>query len=128
ARAGWFAPAPSRWRHHESVCALTPVSAANYFAVSPLSRSRSTRFAQTSGVSLCMPTSGAQTYASEPPLSGTRFAERIQWRHEPGESGAATRAAGPMSLAIRWSHGAGENARRWHHEPGDWQRRLAYDE
>jgi hypothetical protein len=25
-----------------------------------------------------------------------------------------------MTLAIRWSHEAGENARTWPHEPGDW--------
>jgi len=30
-----------------------------------------------------------------------------------------------MTLAIRWSHEAGENARLWPHEPGDWHVRMA---
>jgi hypothetical protein len=55
-----------------------PVSAANSFAVSPLSFHRSTRFAHCSRIAgSCIAASGAESYASITPLSGTRLVERI---------------------------------------------------
>jgi hypothetical protein len=47
----------------------------------------------------------------------------IDWPHDPGENGSATRAGGPMTLTISWPHEGGENASRWPHQPGDWHRR-----
>lgn len=69
---------PSFHFHHESECALMPVSAANSVAVSPLSFHRSTRFAQTSRDSFAMPTSGTHRHATARSSSGTRFVERIR--------------------------------------------------
>jgi hypothetical protein len=45
----------------------------------------------------------------------------IDWPHDPGENGSATWAGGPMTLAIRGAHEAGENTRLWPHESGVWQ-------
>ena len=57
-------PPASRHRHHESECALSPVSAANSFALSPLSFQRSTRFAHVSRTAGSIATSCHDSYAN----------------------------------------------------------------
>jgi hypothetical protein len=63
--------------HHDSECALTPTSAAYSFAVSPLSRQRSTRFAHVCRDVRSISASATKTYESASSASVTRLVERI---------------------------------------------------
>ena len=45
------------------------------------------------------------------------------WSHAPGELARFPRELGPLLLAAVLSNGSGENAETWPHDPGDWQSR-----
>jgi hypothetical protein len=64
---------------------LIPVSAAKSFALRPLSRQRSTRFAHVSRTAGSISTSGNESYANSRRQSGTRLVERIVRRDKPAE-------------------------------------------